>query len=92
MLDNNSISNLGKGKTLASSNGIKAYSKEVLREEIRRLTITNVQLANDKLDIEAVKTRFEADKARLISKKNIFVAKKKKLQIELAVAISTANI
>jgi len=47
---------------------------------------------NDKLDIEAAKTRLEADKIRLINEKNIFVAKKEELRAELiktAVALVT---
>jgi len=38
----NGISTLGKGKVPVLSNGMEAYSKEVLGEEIRRLTVANV--------------------------------------------------
>ena len=34
---------------------------------------------NDKLDIKAIKTKFEADKTKLINEKNIFVIKRKEL-------------
>ena len=47
------------------------------------------------MDIEAVKTRFEVDKIKLINKKNIFVTKKEELQAELteaAAATPTTNI
>ena len=90
-MDNNGISTSDKGKALISSNGIKAYSKEALREEICRLIITNVQLANDKLDIEAAKIKLEADKATLINEKNIFVAKREELRIELTAIVPTTN-
>ena len=62
MLDSNSISTSGKGKVPVSSNGIKAYNKETLEKEIRRLIATNVQLINNKLNVENVKTKLEADK------------------------------
>jgi len=57
-----------------------------LGEEIRRFTTTNVQLINNKLNTEAAKTKLEADKAKLINEKNIFVAKREKLQAELTEA------
>ncbi len=41
-LDNNGISILDKGKALALSSSIKAYSKEILGEEIYRFTVSNV--------------------------------------------------
>jgi len=88
-LDNNGISTSGKGKVSASSSGIKAYSKEALREEIYRLTTTNVQLVNDKLNIEAAKTKLEADKMKLINKKNIFVAKREELRVKLVETVIT---
>ncbi len=71
------MSTSGKDKTPASTNNVEAYSKETLRKEIRRFITTNAQLINDKINIEAVKTKLEADKARLINEKNIFAAKKK---------------
>ncbi len=73
------MSTSGKSKTLASSSGIEAYNKETLGEEICRFIAINVQLANDKLNIKAVKTKLEADKVKLISEKNIFIVKKEEL-------------
>ncbi len=87
-LDNNGISILGKGKAPASSSDMEAYSKEILGEEIRRFIAANAQLVNDKLGIEAVKTKLEADKVRLISEKNIFVAKREELRVELTEAVA----
>ena len=75
---------ISKGKRPTSTNGVEAYSKEQLAEEIRRLTTTNAQLVNDKLGIEVTNAKLEADKNRLINKKNIFIAKRKKLRTELA--------
>ncbi len=47
---------------------------------------------NDKLGIEATKTKLEADKVKLINEKNILVAKREKLRTELmetATALTT---
>ncbi len=68
---------------------MKTYNKEVLEEEIYRFITTNVQLVNDKLDIKAAKTKLEIDKARLINEKNIFVAKKEELRVELIETVIT---
>jgi hypothetical protein len=73
-----------KDKGSVSTSGVEAYSKEQLAEEIRRLTIANVQLVNDKLRTEATNAKLEADKNRLINEKNIFVAKREELRTELA--------
>ncbi len=89
MLDNNGISILNKGKILALTNGIKAYNKEILGEEIYRLTATNTQLMNNKLNIKIAKTKLEADKVKLISEKNIFVVKREELRAELIKTIAT---
>jgi len=86
-LDNNDISTLNKVKAPTSTNGIKAFNKEVLKEEIRRLIIINVQLMNNKLDVEAAKIKLKADKTKLISEKNIFVAKREELQVKLTETI-----
>ena len=67
-----------------STNSIETYSKEQLAEEIRRLTTANVQLVNNKLGTEATNAKLEADRNRLISEKNIFVAKREELQTEFA--------
>ena len=87
-----------KGKGPASTSGVEAYSKEQLAEEIRRFTIANVQLANDKLGTEATNAKLEADRNRLISEKNIFVVKREELRTEfeatratLAVALAATN-
>ena len=68
-------------------------------EEIRRLTTTNAQLVNDKLRTEATNAKLEADRNKLINKKNIFVAKREELQTKLkatraipAIAPATTNI
>jgi hypothetical protein len=74
---------LSKGKITVSTSGVEVYSKEQLAEEICRFTTTNVQLVNDKLGTEATNAKLEADKSRLISKKNIFVAKREELRTEL---------
>jgi len=47
-LDSIDIFTLGKGKTSASTSGIKVYNKKVFREKIRRLIQINVQLAQNK--------------------------------------------
>ncbi len=88
------MSTSSKGKTLTSSNSIKAYNKETLRKEIHRFTATNAQLTNDKLNIEAAKTKLKADKVKLINKKNIFIVKREELQTELteAVTVFTINV
>jgi len=36
------MSILNKGKASVSTNGVEVYSKKVLDDEIRRLTITNI--------------------------------------------------
>jgi len=66
---------------------VETYSKEALGEEIRKFTAANVQLVNDKLNIEAAKTKLETDKIRLINKKNILIAKREELRAELTEAI-----
>ncbi len=90
-LDNNDISTLGKAKAPTSTNGIKAFNKKILKEEICRFIITNIQLINDKLNAEAVKIKFEVNKAKLINEKNIFVAKKEELQVELTEAATAST-
>jgi len=91
-LDSNGISTSSKAKTPALTNGVEAYSKEILREEIRRLTTTNAQLVNDKLAIKAVKIKLEVNKAKLINEKNILVTKRKELWAELTEAVVTSII
>ncbi len=43
-LDNIDIFTLDKDKTPVSTNGVKAYSKEVLADKIRKFNTTNIQL------------------------------------------------
>ncbi len=62
-MDNTDISTSNKGKTPASTNGVEAYNKEALNDEIRRLTTANVQLIIDKMETEKVRVNLEADKA-----------------------------
>ncbi len=78
-LDNTDISTLGKGKAPAFISGVEAYSKEILNDEIRRLTIVNIQLITDKMEIEKVRVNLEADRTRLFGKKNFLVVKKEEL-------------
>jgi len=82
-LDNTDISTLGKGKALAFINGIEAYNKEILSNEIRRLIITNVQLMADKIKTKKAKVNLKADKVQLLSKKNSLVVKREKLRAEI---------
>ena len=76
---------LSKGKTLTSINGVEAYNKEVLNDEIRKLTIVNVQLIIDKMKIEKARVNLEADRIRLFGEKNSLVAKRKELRAEIAI-------
>ena len=43
-LDSTDMSTSNKGKALASTNGVEAYSKEALVDEIYRLNAANAQL------------------------------------------------
>ena len=72
-----------KGKRSVSTSDVEAYSKEQLAEEIYRLIAANAQLVNDKLRTKATNVKLEADKNKLINKKNILVAKREELQTEL---------
>ena len=62
-MDSTDISTSGKSKAFVFTNGVEAYNKEVLSDEIRRLTIANVQLMTDKMETEKVKVNLEADRA-----------------------------
>ncbi len=84
-LDSTDISTSNKGKAPASTNGVEAYSKKVLGEEIRKLTAANTQLMTNKIKTEKVKVNLEVDKARLLDEKNSLVAKREELQAEIAV-------
>jgi len=93
-LNNNDISTSSKAKISTSTNDIKAFNKKALKEEIRRLTITNIQLINNKLNAEITKIKLEANKTKLINEKNILITKREKLQAKLteAVVISIISI
>ncbi len=83
-MDNINISTSGKGKTLALTNGIKAYNKEAFENEIHKLTQTNAQLTQNKQNSDTTKAAIEADKNRLISKKNALILKREELRKEIA--------
>ncbi len=82
---------LSKGKAPVCTNGIEAYSKEVLDDEIRRLIITNVQLMIDKIETEKARVNLEANRARLFDKKNFLVVKREKLRAEI-ITLNTVNV
>ncbi len=83
-LDNTDISTSDKGKTPASMNGTKSYTKEQLAVEIQRLLTANAQLINDKMEIEKIKVNLETDRMRLFDEKNSLVVKREKLRAEIA--------
>ena len=85
------MSTSGKGKTSVSTNGIEAYSKETLNDEICRLTATNVQLIIDKMETEKVKINLEIDRTRLFNEKNSLVVKREKLRTEITI-LNAVNI
>ena len=78
------MSILSKGKAPASISGIEAYSKKTLNDKIRKLTITNIQLVADKTETEKVKVNLEADRVRLLGKKNSLIVKREELRTEIA--------
>ncbi len=90
-LNSTDIFTLGKGKALASTNGVEAYSKETLGDEIRRLTTANAQLMTDKMKIEKARVNLEADRTRLLDEKNSLIAKKEELRAEIA-TLNVANV
>jgi len=83
ILDSIDISILSKGKTFAFTNSIEVYSKEVLNDEICRLTIANVQLMTNKIKIEKTKVNLEIDRIRLFGEKNFLIVKREKLRTEI---------
>ena len=83
-MDNTDISILSKGKASVSTNNIEVYNKEVLDDEICRLTTTNVQLVIDKIKTEKVKINLETNKVQLFGEKNSLVVKKEELRVEIA--------
>ena len=90
-MDNTDISTSSKDKAPVSTNGVEAYSKETLGDEIRRLITTNVQLVTDKMETEKIRINLEADRIQLFDKKNSLVAKKEELRAEI-VALNAANV
>jgi len=84
-LDNTDISISSKNKASISTSGVEVYSKETLGDKIRRLTIANAQLMANKIETKKAKVNLEVDRARLFDEKNSLIAKKEKLQTEIAV-------
>ena len=84
------MSTSNKGKTPISTNGIEAYSKEILGDEIRRLITANVQLITDKIKTEKTRVNLETDRARLFGEKNSLIIKREELRAEI-VALNAAN-
>ncbi len=68
-----------------STNGVEAYSKEILNDKIRRLTAVNIQLITNKMEIEKVRVNLEVNRVRLFDKKNSLVAKREEFRTEIAV-------
>ncbi|HYT42099.1 MAG TPA: hypothetical protein VEP90_07120 [Methylomirabilota bacterium] len=79
------MSTSDKGKTPVSTNGVEAYSKEILGDEIRRLTAANAQLMVDKTETEKARVNLKADRVRLLGEKNSLVAKREELRAEIAI-------
>ncbi len=82
---------LSKSKALVFTNGVEVYSKEALRDEIRRLIMANIQLMTDKMKTEKARVNLEADRVRLFDKKNSLVAKREELRAEI-VMLNIANV
>jgi len=66
-----------------STNGVKAYNKKTLNDEIRRLTTANVQLMTDKMETEKARVNLKTDKIQLFDKKNSLVVKREKLRTKI---------
>ena len=75
----------GKGKASVFTSGVEAYSKEILSDEICRLTTANVQLVADKTETKKAKVNLEADRVRLFDEKKSLVVKREELRAEIAV-------
>ena len=84
-MDNIDISTLSKGKASISTNGVEAYNKEVLNDEIYRLTTTNTQLMINKMETEKAKINLKVDKMRLFNKKNSLVVKREEFRTEIVI-------
>ncbi len=85
ILDSTDISISNKGKTSASTNNVKAYSKKTLGDKIYRLTTTNAQLMTNKIKTEKTRVNLEVDRVRLFDKKNSLVVKREELRTEIAI-------
>ncbi len=79
------MSTLDKGKASISTSDVKAYSKEVLSDEIRRLIAANIQLVTDKMETEKVRVNLKVDRARLFDEKNSLIAKREEFRAEIIV-------
>ncbi len=62
-----------------STNGVEAYNKKALGDEIRKLITTNVQLMINKIKTEKAKVNLETNKTRLLNKKNSLITKREEL-------------
>ena len=83
-LNNTNISILSKDKAPVSINGIEAYNKKTLNDEIRRLIAINVQLMINKIETEKVKVNLETDRIQLFNEKNSLVVKREEFRAEIA--------
>ncbi len=70
---------------LVSTNGVEVYNKEVLGDEIRRLTVANVQLVTNKTETEKAKINLKTDRMWLFNEKNSLVVKREELRAEIAI-------
>ncbi len=66
-------------------NSVEIYNKEILNDEIRRLTTVNVQLMTDKIKTKKTKANLKVDKVRLFDEKNSLVVKRKELRTEIVI-------
>ncbi len=82
-MDNIDIFTSDKGKAPVSTNNVEVYNKEILSDEIRKLTTTNVQLIINKMETEKIKVNLKTDKIQLFDKKNSLVIKREELRTEI---------
>ncbi len=71
-------------------NGAKAFTKEQLAVKIQRLSAANIQLVNDKIKTEKIKTNLKVNRTRLLGEKNSLIAKREELRTEI-VTLNTAR-
>ncbi len=67
------------------TNGIEAYNKKALSDEVRRLTTANIQLVSDKIKTEKTKVNLKADRIWLFDEKNSLIAKRKEFRTEIVI-------